>query len=100
MGAPYKGNTPGSVRRELCSVMSSLNMYPEPIDGSGEYLSNKDHNAAHAVEHALQALRNINAYESCVDKLLRDVMRLCMSKDNDELTCLHIIQKIQYFKEI
>ena len=45
---------------ELVSAMSSLNMYPEQIDGAEGYLSETDANAKHAMEHIQAALRLLN----------------------------------------
>lgn len=89
MGEPQKGNTPGSVTMEICSVISSLNMPPDTIidDGIGEYLSDKDSNAAHASQHALQAMDNLNRYEARIMDIVIQVRKIYVS-DFDNASAL------------
>jgi hypothetical protein len=75
------------VLNEVVSAMSSLNMYPDPIQGAEGYTSQVDANAKHAMEHLRAAFDLASRASQERDQLRTKIY--CLEKRLAEEKSLH-----------
>ncbi len=90
MGKPFvpKEDYLQNIACELISTMSSLNMYPAPVDnledtenGRPFYLSETDANARHAMEHLQELLSTVRRASHAKDRLKSKLSRMMQSHE-------------------